>query len=126
MSQEAVEQMTTRQTADLETGFTPGNCWGLGWCVVQQPQDVTGMLAPGTFGHGGAFGTQGCVDPESKTIYVLMIQRTEMGNSDGSEIRKTFQQVAADALALCVVSKRCDRESLGCSGCRAAEPILWI
>jgi CubicO group peptidase (beta-lactamase class C family) len=98
VSQDAVRQMTSPQTGDLKTGFTPGNCWGLGWCIVREPQDVTGMLSPGTFGHGGAFGTQGWVDPASNTIYVLMIQRTKMGNSDGSEIRQTFQQVASDAL----------------------------
>lgn len=100
LSAAAVEQMATLQTAELETGFTPGNGWGLGWCIVRQPQGVTGMLSPGTFGHGGAFGTQGWIDPQTKTIYVLMIQRTEMGNSDASEIRKVFQQVAHDALEL--------------------------
>lgn len=67
------------------TGFTPGNCWGLGWCIIRQPQGVTAMLSPGTFGHGGASGTPGWVDPETETIYVLMVQRSGMGNSDGSE-----------------------------------------
>lgn len=100
MSKAAVQQMTSPQTGDLETGFTPGNCWGLGWCIVREPQDVTESLSSGTFGHGGAFGTQGWVDPETKTIYVLMIQRTKMGNSDGSDIRKTFQRVANEAIGL--------------------------
>lgn len=100
VSKDAVNQMTQPQTGDLETGFTPGNCWGLGWCLVRQPQGVTEMLSPGTFGHGGAFGTQGWVDPKTKTIYVLMIQRTKMGNSDGSDIRKVFQQMASDAIGL--------------------------
>ncbi len=100
LSKEAAEQMTSPQTGNLLTGFTPGNCWGLGWCIVREPQDVTGMLSPGTFGHGGAFGTQGWVDPATKTIYVLLIQRTKMGNSDASEIRKTFQQVANESLGL--------------------------
>lgn len=99
-SPEAVKQMTSPQTGDLVTGFTPGNCWGLGWCVVRQPQGVSGMLSPGTFGHGGAFGTQGWIDPKTETIYVLLIQRTKFGNSDASEIRKTFQQLANDALGL--------------------------
>lgn len=98
VSEDAVGQMTAPQTGDLETGFTPGNCWGLGWCIVRQPQGVTEMLSPGTYGHGGAFGTQGWVDPTTETIYVLMIQRTKMGNSDGSEIRKVFQQTANDAI----------------------------
>jgi CubicO group peptidase (beta-lactamase class C family) len=100
VSVDSVRQMTSPQTADRKTGFTPGNCWGLGWCIVREPQEVTGMLSPGTFGHGGAFGTQGWVDPATNTIYVLMIQRTKMGNSDGSEIRKVFQQTANDALGL--------------------------
>ena len=109
VSKDAVQEMTSPQTAELKTGFTPGNCWGLGWCVVREPQGVSGMLSPGTFGHGGAFGTQGWVDPETKTIYVLMIQRTKMGNSDASEIRKVFQQTAADALGLSAQKKPTSR-----------------
>ena len=98
LASSSVADMTRCQTGDLKTGFTPGNGWGLGWCVVQEPQGVTAMLSKGTFGHGGAFGTQGWVDPKTKTIYVLMIQRTQMGNSDGSEIRKAFQQAAVNTL----------------------------
>lgn len=98
LSADAVRQMTSPQTGELQTGFTPGNCWGLGWCLVREPQGVTEMLSPGTFGHGGAFGTQGWVDPKTETVYVLLIQRTKMGNSDGSDLRKTFQQLAADAI----------------------------
>ena len=96
-SAEAVAAMTHIQTGDLETGFTPGNGWGLGWCVVREPQDVTGMLSPGTFGHGGAFGTQGWVDPQRRMIFVLMIQRTGFGNSDGADIRRIFQELAVKA-----------------------------
>jgi len=80
------------------TGFTPGNAWGLGWCVVREPQGVTGMLSPGTFGHGGLYGTQGWIDPQQKTIFVLLMARDEWGNGDGSEVRRDFQQLAVDAL----------------------------
>jgi CubicO group peptidase (beta-lactamase class C family) len=98
VSRTAVREMTRIQTGDLVTGFTPGNGWGLGWCIVRQPQGVSEMLSPGTFGHGGAFGTQGWVDPQRKMIFVLMLQHTGFGNSDGSDIRQTFQQLAVDAL----------------------------
>ncbi|MGE0758480.1 MAG: serine hydrolase domain-containing protein [Pirellulaceae bacterium] len=98
MSQSTVSQMTSIQTGDLVTGFTPGNGWGLGWCVIREPQGVTASLSPGTYGHGGAFGTQGWVDPRTKTIYVLMIQRVNFGNSDGSDLRGDFHQLAAEAL----------------------------
>ncbi len=38
VSKAAVEEMTRIQTADITTGFTTGNSWGLGWCVVREPQ----------------------------------------------------------------------------------------
>jgi CubicO group peptidase (beta-lactamase class C family) len=81
------------------TGFTPGNGWGLGWCVVREPQGVTRMISPGTFGHGGAFGTQGWVDPQQETIYVLMIQRQGLANGDASEFREALQLLATEAVA---------------------------
>ncbi len=90
---ESVKQMTTVQSGDLKTGFTPGNGWGLAWCVIREPQGITASLSPGTHGHGGAYGTQGWIDPEKKMVFVLMIQRSNM-NSDGSELRKAFHEAA--------------------------------
>ena len=95
LSAAAVNDMTTILTGDLKTGFTDGNGWGVGWCVVRKPQGVTAMLSPGTAGHGGAFGTQGWIDRKNNRIYVLMIQRSGFGNADGSDIRGTFQKLAA-------------------------------
>ncbi|GAA5129875.1 beta-lactamase family protein [Luteolibacter yonseiensis] len=95
---ETVKQMTTVQSGDLATGFTPGNGWGLGWCVVREPQGITAALSSGTFGHGGLFGTQAWIDPVKKRIYLLLIQRanfTNQGGSDGSDIRRDFQNAAA-------------------------------
>jgi CubicO group peptidase (beta-lactamase class C family) len=91
---ESVALMTSVQTGDLKTGFTPGNGWGLGWCVVREPQGVTAMLSPGTFGHGGAYGTQAWIDPVKKRAYILMIQRADFPNSDASDVRKAFQEAA--------------------------------
>ena len=97
---ESVRLMTTIQTADLKTGFTPGNGWGLGWCVVREPQGITAMcFLPGTFGHGGAYGTQAWIDPVKKRIYLLMIQRSDLTNSDASEVRMGFQQAASEAFS---------------------------
>jgi CubicO group peptidase (beta-lactamase class C family) len=98
VSRAAVEQMTRVQTGEIVTGFTPGNGWGLGWCIVRQPQGITRMLSPGTFGHGGAFGTQGWIDPKRELILVLMVQRNDFGNSDASEVREAFQQLAVAAV----------------------------
>lgn len=98
MSRAAVDTMTTVQTGDLEAGFLPGHSWGLGWCIVRKPQGLTDRLSAGTYGHGGAFGTQGWVDPVTDTIYVLLLQRSNLANSDGSDIRKAFHEAAADAV----------------------------
>jgi CubicO group peptidase (beta-lactamase class C family) len=98
LSAEAVRDMTRVQTSDLATGFTPGNGWGLGWCIVRKPQGVTSILSRGTFGHGGYYGTQGWVDPVKKRVFVLMIQRAGLPNSDDSDIRREFQRLAVEAL----------------------------
>jgi CubicO group peptidase (beta-lactamase class C family) len=96
----SVHYMLTIQTQDLVTGFTPGNGWGLGWCVVNEPQGVTSMLSPGSAGHGGAYGTQAWLDPKQKLVYLLMVQRSNFPNSDASDLRRDFQQAAADDLKL--------------------------
>ena len=63
LSEASVLTLRTPNTKDLVTGFTTGNAWGVGVCVVRAPQGATGVLSPGTFGHGGAYGTQAWIDP---------------------------------------------------------------
>ena len=97
---ETVKQMTSLQTPEsIKTGFTEGNGWGLGWCVVRKPQGVSEKLSPGSFGHGGAYGTQAWIDPKKGIAYVLMTQRANFPNSDNSDVRKAFQEAAAEAFA---------------------------
>lgn len=95
MSREAVTLMTRTQSGDIKTGFTDGMSWGFGFQVVKEPQGVTAMLSPGTFGHGGAYATQSWADPKKDLIYILMIQRAGFPNGDNSPVRKAFQETAA-------------------------------
>jgi CubicO group peptidase (beta-lactamase class C family) len=94
LTAESVRMMSTVQTGDLVTGFTPGNGWGLGVCIVRQPQGVTEMLSPGTFGHGGAFGTQAWVDMNRGVALIIMIQRSNFKNADDTPVRLAFQKAA--------------------------------
>ena len=94
LTAESVRMMSTVQTGDLVTGFTPGNGWGLGVCIVRQPQGITGMLSPGTFGHGGLNGTQAWIDIRRGIALVMMIQRSNFNNSDESPARLAFQKAA--------------------------------
>ena len=108
LSPEAMRFLQTVQTGDLPCGFFKsakyGNRganygWGIGTCILRAPHPgVAAMLSPGTFGHGGAWGTQAWMDPVRGVAYVLMIQRSDIGNSDGSDVRRAFQQAAVEAL----------------------------
>lgn len=95
---ESVAVMTTVQSGEVTTAFTPGNGWGLGWCVVRKPQGVTAALSAGSCGHGGAYGTQAWLDPKNNVAYILMVQRANFPNADASDVRRTFQESAAAAL----------------------------
>jgi len=109
LSAEAMRFLATPQTRDLPTGFfqdnTFGNhgtnyAWGIATCILRSPHEgVAAMLSPGTFGHGGAWGTQAWIDPVKGIAYVLMVQRSDFPNSDASVVRKNFQQAAVNALA---------------------------
>jgi CubicO group peptidase (beta-lactamase class C family) len=98
VSEAAVAAMTRVQTGDLKCGFVDGMGFGLGWGVVRQPQGVTAALSAGSYGHGGAFGTQGWLDPKKDLFVVLLIQRTGLPNSDASPMRRELQEVAAEAV----------------------------
>jgi CubicO group peptidase (beta-lactamase class C family) len=90
--------MTTDHTGTLKSGFTDGMGMGLGFQVVREPVGVTSMLSKGSYGHGGAHGTQGWIDPEKKTIHILLIQRAGLKNGDASPMRQAFQEAAAALL----------------------------
>lgn len=98
LSSASVALMTHTQSGDIKTGFVEGMSWGLGFQVVREPQAVTEMLSPGTFGHGGAYGTQSWADPQRGLVLVMMIQRAGLPNGDASDMRRVFQQTAVDAL----------------------------
>ena len=109
LSADAMKFLSTPQTGDLPTGFFQNETfgqrgknygWGLGTSILRTPHEgVAAMLSPGSFGHGGAWGTQAWIDPVKGVAYVLMIQRSNLPNSDASEVRRVFQEAAAKALA---------------------------
>lgn len=98
LKRETVAEMTRTQTGDLKTGFTDGASFGYGFCVVKEPKGVTRMMSPGTFGHGGAYGTQSWADPKRDLICILMIQRAKLPNADASPMREALQELAVSAI----------------------------
>jgi CubicO group peptidase (beta-lactamase class C family) len=98
LSPEAVAQMTRTQTSDIKTGFVDGMSWGFGFAVEKESVGIMRMMSPGTFGHGGAYGTQSWADPKKDLILVLMVQRAKLPNADASPMRDSFQDAAASAM----------------------------
>jgi CubicO group peptidase (beta-lactamase class C family) len=108
LSPSAMKFLSTTQTGELATGFFQGDAygnrggnygWGLGTCILRTPHEgVASMLSPGSYGHGGAWGTQAWVDPIRGVAYILMVQRSNFPNSDASDVRRAFQQAAAAGL----------------------------
>ncbi|MBL9200353.1 MAG: beta-lactamase family protein [Opitutaceae bacterium] len=108
LSATALKLLATSQTGDLPTGFFQNDTygqrganygWGIGTCVLKMPHaGLAAMLSPGTYGHGGAWGTQAWIDPVKGRAYVLMVQRSNFPNSDASIVRQRFQEAAAAAL----------------------------
>jgi CubicO group peptidase (beta-lactamase class C family) len=98
LSEKAVAEMTRVQTGDIKTGFVDGMGFGYGWAVVREPKGVTGMLSAGSYGHGGAFGTQAWLDPTQDLFVILLIQRTGLANADASAMRQALQEAAAAAV----------------------------
>ena len=106
VSEKAIQTMTQLQTGELKAGFAPGHGWGLGWCIVRHPEGVSETLSPGTYGHGGAFGTQVWIDPQQNLFAILLIQRNDLPHSDATTIWCELQRLSFGALRKEAASSR--------------------
>jgi CubicO group peptidase (beta-lactamase class C family) len=81
LSQDAVKQMTSKQTAEaVKTN------WGLGWSVGND-----------SFGHGGAHATSMTVNTKHQLVLVLLMQHAGFPDQmEGGKITPTFQRAAIE------------------------------
>ncbi len=93
---ETLKEMTTSQLGEMKVSFAEGMNMGLGFHIVKTPMGVTESLSPGSYGHGGAYGTQAWIDPTRGLAIVLLIQRAGLPNSDQSEMRRVLQRAAVE------------------------------
>jgi CubicO group peptidase (beta-lactamase class C family) len=85
LSKASVEAMTTMHTGESMASY------GLGWAVSKAPGCELTLTSPGSYGHGGAFGTYGWIDPKKDLVGVFLIQR--FGGGTGEE-QTAFQTIA--------------------------------
>jgi CubicO group peptidase (beta-lactamase class C family) len=95
LSRFSTELMPQIQTGDLNpSGWLGGSGYGLAWEVVKDPFGELAGHWIGTYGHGGAFGTQGWIDVKHDLIRIMLIQRSN-GGTDA--MRDSFMTMAAAA-----------------------------
>ncbi len=80
LSEQAVQQMTSKQTGDLPTPY------GFGFST-----------GGGHVGHGGAYSTNSSLDRERHLITIFLVQHAGWPNESGKRILPTFQQAAIRA-----------------------------
>lgn len=76
LSQASVKVATTMHTGDLRAGHLAGTGFGLTWEVTKEPMGTLALMSIGSFGHGGAFGTHGWIDPAKDLVGVFLIQHS--------------------------------------------------
>jgi CubicO group peptidase (beta-lactamase class C family) len=88
----SVHLMTEAHTTGIHpVGWMRGADYGLAWEVVADPLGELAGHSKGTYGHGGAFGTQGWIDPGNGLISILLVQRADGGTDS---LRNVFLNMA--------------------------------
>jgi CubicO group peptidase (beta-lactamase class C family) len=92
----SVHLMTEAHTTGIRpVGWMRGADYGLAWEVVTDPLGELAGHSKGSYGHGGAFGTQGWIDPENDLISILLIQRADSGTDS---LRNVFLNMAESSM----------------------------
>jgi len=97
LSRQAIATMTRVFTPDVKpSGWMGGGTgYGLTFEIVKDPEGTLLMHSPGTFGHGGAFGTEGWMDPKNDLIRIMLVQVSDEG---GDAPRSVVMQIGEAAV----------------------------
>jgi CubicO group peptidase (beta-lactamase class C family) len=83
----SIHLMTEPHTTGIHpVGWMRGSDYGLAWEIVTDPFGELAGHTEGSYGHGGAFGTQGWIDPDHALISILLIQLADGGSDSVSNV----------------------------------------
>jgi CubicO group peptidase (beta-lactamase class C family) len=96
LSRQSIATMTRVFTPNVSpSGWLGGTGYGLTFEIVNQPEGTLLLHSPGTFGHGGAFGTEGWMDPNNDLIRIALVQ---VSDNTGGGVRSVVMQLAEAAV----------------------------
>src|SRR5271167_3014802 len=97
LSKQSIETMTRIFTPDdvKPSGWLGGTGYGLTFEIVDEPEGTLLLHSPGTYGHGGAFGTEGWIDPKNDLIRIVLVQ---VSDSTGAAARSVVMQIGEAAV----------------------------
>ena len=97
LSKQSIETMTRVFTPDdvKPTGHLGGTGYGLTFEIVDEPEGTLLLHSPGTYGHGGAFGTEGWIDPKNDLIRIVLVQ---VSDKTGEAARSVVMQIGEAAV----------------------------
>ncbi len=96
VSKQTINTMRTVFTPDVTpSGWLGGTGYGLTFEVVNKPEGQLLLSSPGSFGHGGAFGTEGWMDPQNDLIRILM---TQVSDGTAGAARSVVMQIGEAAV----------------------------
>jgi CubicO group peptidase (beta-lactamase class C family) len=96
LSRQALQTMTRVFTPNVTpSGWLGGTGYGLTFEIVDKPEGTLLLHSPGTFGHGGAFGTEGWIDPKNDLIRIMLVQ---VSDGSGDAPRSVVMQIGEAAV----------------------------
>ena len=97
LTRQSIETMTQVFTPDVQpSGWLGGSGYGLTFEIVNKPEGTLLLHSMGTYGHGGAFGTQGWIDPKNDLIRIDLVQLSD----DSSEAARSVVMQMGEAAVL--------------------------
>jgi len=95
LSEKAVQEMTTPVSA----GGKQLN-YACGWQQNTETQRVCAAMPVGSYGHGGAFATNGWIHPATKICTIFLVQNVLV--PDSGKPKDTFQRIVMEAAGIAV------------------------
>lgn len=98
---DGVRILNEKSVRDMTTPVTAGGKqlnYACGWQCNLETQRVNSQMPVGSFGHGGAFATNGCIEPQSKIVTVFMVQNVLV--PDSGKPKDAFQQLVMAAAGI--------------------------